>query len=384
ALPSLDDRRHYDPPMSPESDEDSGISSPPSPYNLTSNSGNKLINSARWIRKGKICAWGPTYEEVKTEQRARRRLKAALQELLPEAALEVGVPPPTNIVEAQAKREARKRKREETYIMPHLASPSPPVSTIKLAPLLALPQSYLDIMMNPSMRYSLGDDTVETGLQRTSGELLEGEKGLMQALGRLREVLRVVSKDVPIPDVPKTNGDSNGHIENGDTPQARTGTPGESAIPPLPHIGDTDNLWRVTQELLVNAPPPAISFTVTQAGTAGPPIGPQPVPTPVQRLFTAPTGITLNAIPPENHVGFKWPPSHPHYPQHVKYNLDLVHQCRAVDDALERIAELLTDCIEYKERLEEARNRVADIARARKKVWSVVKERAGWELDRLG
>jgi len=43
---------------------------------------------------------------------------------------------------------------------------------------------------------------------------------------------------------------------------------------------------------------------------------------------------------------------------------------------------LLADCNEYKERLEEARDRVADVARARKKVWSVVKERAGQELDR--
>lgn len=104
--------------------------------------------------------------------------------------------------------------------------------------------------------------------------------------------------------------------------------------------------------------------------------------TPIHHLFTCRNGITVNAIPHPSHPCYAYPPSHQAYPQPVKYNLDLANQCRAVDDALERIAELLADCNEYKERLEEARDRVADVARARKKVWAVVKERAGQELDR--
>ncbi|RZK21275.1 MAG: hypothetical protein EOO43_10690 [Flavobacterium sp.] len=56
-------------------------------------------------------------------------------------------------------------------------------------------------------------------------------------------------------------------------------------------------------------------------------------------------------------------------------------QTKAVDDALERIMELLVDCNEYKERLEETRDRVADIARVRKRVWSTVKQRTAAELD---
>jgi hypothetical protein len=43
--------------------------------------------------------------------------------------------------------------------------------------------------------------------------------------------------------------------------------------------------------------------------------------------------------------------------------------------------ELLVDCNEYKERLEETRDRVADIARVRKRVWSVIKDRTGRELE---
>jgi hypothetical protein len=56
-------------------------------------------------------------------------------------------------------------------------------------------------------------------------------------------------------------------------------------------------------------------------------------------------------------------------------------QIRAVDDALERIMELLVDCNEYKERLEETRDRVFDISRVRKRVWAAVKERTRTELE---
>ena len=337
-------------------------------------------------------------------------MKLCLQQFLPDAAADAGTVPPANIQQAEAKRENKKRKRQENakFVLPHLASPSPPTSTAKLAPTLALPQTYVDIMLSPAMRHSLGDDTVETGLQRTAAELLEGEKGLMQALGRWREVLRVRGRDVPenqavetTMNKPLANGNYlglNGHDDSEavdittdpkpeTTPQPTPQTNAEmQKIPPLPQISDTDNLWRVTQELLQAQPQPTIEFTITPVGASipTPTLSPQPVPTPVHRLFTHPQGLTINAKPHPNHPNFAYPPSHPGYPQPVRYNLDLANQCRAVDDALERIAELLADCNEYKERLEEARDRVADVARARKKVWTVVKERAGRELDRRG
>ncbi|KAK4686763.1 hypothetical protein P7C73_g3366, partial [Tremellales sp. Uapishka_1] len=402
ALPSMDSNAYYDPPSSPSSSSISGFDSPPaSPHDLRTNSGNKLISSARWIRRGKMWAWGPSYEDAKSDQLVRKRLKLCLEQFLPDAAADVGVAPPSNIVEEEAKRKSRKRKRAEDkeFVLPHLTSPSPPLSTTRLAPMLAIPQSYLEIMTSPSMRHSLGDDGMESGLQRTAAELLEGEKGLMQALGRLREVLRVRGRDVPEglsveppPPVPATslNGNHlglNGHV---DEPVKAEGLPSQTPaaegplIPALPHVSDTDNLWRVAQEILSNPqPPPTITFTVTPAGAAVPSSSSIiPTLTPVHRLFTCPTGITFNAIPNPLHPGFNYPSDSLIYPEHVKYNLDLPNQQRAVDDALERISELLADCNEYKERLEEARDRVADVARARKKVWSVVKERAGWELDR--
>ncbi|RSH83898.1 hypothetical protein EHS25_005142 [Saitozyma podzolica] len=370
-LPSLDQAGYYDLPSPASSSAyDSDASIPPPRYNIQTNSGNKLELSARWSRRGKLYAWGPSYDETRSEYRVRTRLKRCLEQFLPDAAADVGTSAPQNILDAAEKRRDRKRRKaeEQEYILPHLRSPSPPMSTTRLAPLLALPQSYTDVMLSPSMRHTLGDDTVETGLQRTAAELLEGEKGLMQALGRLKEVLRVRGRDVPNADgeAPIANGDvvANGHAEDevvqadstgaagaagaavasaadgtvSPAPKDGTGTGGR--IPPLPHISDTDNLWRVTQELLqVN---------------------------PLQLSHSLP-------LPPA--------PPHPHLPNPDAHaRAPSLHL--AVDDALERVAELLADCNEYKERLEEARDRVADVARARKKVWSVIKERAGLELDR--
>ena len=357
------------------------------------------------MRRGKICAWAPTYEDHKTDARVRKRLKLCLEAFLPDASAEVGTVPPQNILDAEAKRESKKRKREEeeSYRLPHLASPSPPMSTMKLAPMLALPRTYVDIMTNPALRYSLADDTMESGLQRTASELLEGEKGLMQSLGRLREVLRVRERDVlearPAPTAARHEGEgvgglsshaeTNGHANgasNGDTDakKIKQSVSPPPRIPPLPHVSDTDNLWRVTQELLQGQPQPTITFTPTDPASVDPSPEAEPTPTPVQRLFTIPAGLTINAVPSKSHPALRLPKNHQAYPVTVRYNLDMATQCRAVDDALERISELLADCMEYKERLEEARDRVADVSRARKKVWAVVKERAGRELDREG
>lgn len=415
-LPSNDSKNYYDP-VSPSSTDSSDEE--PSPV-LTTNSGNKLHPAARMIRRGKMTAWSPAYEQHKSDQRIRSRLRLCMEQFLPDAAKEVGTLPPPNVVKMEAKRADRKRKREEEaiYVLPHLRSPSPPMSTADLAPMMTLPKTYVDIMISPAMRHSLADDTVEQGLQRTASELLEGEKGLMQALGRLREVLRVRERDVPEgnqlapPSESKLNGDH--HIvglqgANGDnsqpaangalssrpastepgpsTPMSGTTSIGgrkDGKILPLPHISDVDNLWRVTQELLQGQPQPTVSFQATEPGAADPPTEPEPIPTPVQRLFTIPGGLTIKAVPSPSHPGLRLPVNHVSRPHTVKYNLDMTAQTRAVDDALERISELLADCTEYKQRLEEARDRVADVSRARKKVWAVVKERAARELDRDG
>ncbi|WVQ94207.1 hypothetical protein IAU59_001285 [Kwoniella sp. CBS 9459] len=404
SVPSMDKISYYDTPSSPSSSTEPEDAGGPMPRNILTNSGNKLNPSARFMRRGKMYAWAPQCEDLKSDQLARKRLKLCLEQLLPDAAAEVGAQPPRNILDADKERKKRKRKRghNDDLLLPHLRSPSPPVSIEQLTPLLALPRTYVDILTSPSMRHTLGDDSMETGLQRTAGELLEGEKPLMQALGRLKDIVRLLSRDVavapsslkPISPFIHENEDEAGLSEMKEALAAGSQRD-SSLIPPLPHISDTDNLWRVTQELLGPTPgsqhalpAPSLSYSVSQPDKVAPPPSTpenpvtQPVPTPLQRLFTCPEGITLHAVPHPLHPGLRYPKDHSLHPAEIKYNLDMTNQCRAVDDALERVAELLADCNEYKERLEEARDRVADVARARKKVWKVVKERGGWELDR--
>ncbi|RXK42625.1 hypothetical protein M231_00179 [Tremella mesenterica] len=394
-LPSMDSRAYYDIPSSPSTSSDDSDSPPPPPSNLLTNSGNKLIPGARFMRKGKLYAWSQDSEDTTKELRARKRLQNVLEQIMPEAATEVGAPIPQNSLDRKSKRDSKKRKRaeEKSFLLPHLVkSPSPPASTTKLAPLLAAPNSYLELMMNDALKHSLGDDTTERGLQRTTCELLEGERGLANSLGRLQEILRIRAREVnPGSEAGEENVvQPNGHhpaddaiMESADPAAAESNT----LVPPLPHISETDNLWRVTQELLQTQPQPEIQFTVTPPGAAGPSTTPGPTPdvtvTSLHRLFTCPSGLTLNSKPASNHPGLQFPTDHQMRPKHIKYNLNLGTQCRAVDDALERIMELFSDCKEYERRLEEARQRVADVARVRKRVWGVVKQRAQKEVDQI-
>ncbi|ODN73835.1 hypothetical protein L202_07359 [Cryptococcus amylolentus CBS 6039] len=386
SLPSMDKPSYYDPPSSP--DASSSRSASPPPPDISTNSGNKLVSGAQFARRGKMYAWGPSFEAAKTDQHARKRLKLCLEQFMPGAAAECNAEVPANIVSAEEERGHRKRKRNEEreFILPHLRSPSPPISTARLTSLLALPQNYTDVLLNPAMRHSLGEDGMEQGLQRTAGELLEGEKPLLQALGRLRDVIRVLNRDVPEA-APSTQNGVTEEVNGHDTLSQSY----PHHIPPLPNISETDNLWRVTQELLSQSgsaqtlPPPTLAYTSTQPGAAAPTPNPtsepEPEVTPLQRLFTCPTGITLHAVPNPGHPGYNYPQGHTLHPQTIKYNIDMRNQCRAVDDAWERISELLADCNEYRERLEEARDRVADVARVKKKVWRTVKERAAAEME---
>lgn len=294
-----------------------------------------------------------------------------MEQFMPEAATEVDAKLPNNVTEMTKDRDKiiKEEADDKKWRLQHLRSPSPPLSTEELAPMLAIPQTYVDIMMSPSFRHTLGDDSMEQALQRTAGDLLESEKPLLQVLGRLKDTLRLVERDVP--PVKVDLDDKSDSITNGRRDLAQ-----------LPHISDTDNLWRVTQQM--HQPNPrTITYSLTKPGDIALPPNQADIDkiklTPTQRLFTNPHGMTLIAtdIPGTIHSPGEGPGGTPE-----KYNIDLGNQVIAVDDAMERISELLADCNEYKTRLEEARDRIADVARARKTVWNVIKERAGWELDK--
>lgn len=467
----MNDLNAYYSPCSPASSSRDSLSPPPPGASLLSNNNAKRLASARFIRKGKMCAWGPGYEEAEATSRVRKRLKISIDSLLPEAALEAGAPPP-NDERARARAAKRRRERAEarqSLVLPHLRSPSPPLSTTRLAPLLALPRSFVDIAISPAMRHTLGEDGVEVGLMKTAGELLEGEKGLIQALGRLREVLRVgerellqrdaaeleppvrehtpevqpdveqdASLDVPSPkavqpldEVEMANGEraspkAEEHQPAPSAPETAeqpselveapvadpspttapagdavapapeavaeaegvvmtpAAEPQETGIPVLPTYVETDNLFRVTTDLLATFPHSQLTYTPATAPPAGPPspgaTSAPPTLTPLQKLFVSDKGLILNLTPHPQHPSFAYHPSHPAYPQVQRFHLDPAAQAKATDEAFERIAELLADCGEYAERLEEARERVADVARARKRIWGVVRRRADAEI----
>lgn len=395
-LPSLDQMAYYDkPPVYLDSSEDEGFApAGPSKTNLH----NKLNRNAQFMRHGKLAAWTPFYEDVQTDRHARKRLAACLDQFMPDAAAEVGAEVPANIAASNERRRKRRKQKEEDrkYILPHLRSPSPPMSSEQLAPMLALPESYLDIMMSPAMRHALGNDTVEQGLQRTASDLLESEKPIMQALGRMRDILRLRQRDVQPLLKPRWE---EGRGRGADRVNCYPFVPNAKHIYDLPIKHETDNLWHIAQELNGNRGfgPVTISYTATDPrvvaeeslpplreptttgnGTGGNP-NTDPAETnqiainvtPVQALFVVPEGITLSATQKETGRTVR------------QYNIKLAQQVNSVDDAMERMAEVLADLSEYKERLEEARERVADVARARKKIWEVIKTRAGKELDEL-
>ena len=406
----MDSSRYYDPPSPSSSESEAEGSSSPALGTMITNSENKLHYSARFIRKGKIYPWGPAFEDGKSDNHARKRLKRTLEAVFPDAASEVGTVPPSNIVSAEARREAKRARKQAdaVYRLPHLRSPSPPTATAKLAPRLALPQTYTEVMMNNAMRHTFANDKSDRMLSHSASELMDSEKGLRQALGRLREVLRVRERDVVFgekagsSDNQKDDAAETSNVKTeADAPKSEmlrnTALTRDGFIPALPRIADTDNLWRVTQELIGSTyPHPHVVFTITEPATVAPsaparavfptPDVPEPEPaktviTPVQRLFTDPAGLTLSAEHNPSNAALSHPRDHPDYPVTTRYNLDVPAQTKAVDDALERIMELLVDCNEYKERLEETRDRVADIARVRKRVWGTIKHRTAGELD---
>ncbi|KAI9462361.1 hypothetical protein BJY52DRAFT_1221991 [Lactarius psammicola] len=139
------------------------------------NWGRKAAKGARWLRKGKLAAWGPGMEEWEADERARKRIRS----LLP---LDNRSPSPP--------------------ILPHLRSPSPPL----IAPYVALPAhhlNYTSFVMDRSVTHSFRSPMLED-LERATNGLIEGEAGMKRAFGRLWEVLskdpdQVRPKDVVIP-----------------------------------------------------------------------------------------------------------------------------------------------------------------------------------------
>lgn len=98
--------------------------------------------------------------------------------------------------------------------------------------------------------------------------------------------------------------------------------------------------------------------------------------TPLQKLFVTTTGLNTTIGPSPNDPRLHLPLTHPGYPHTTCVRLTPETQKQSVISSLEKIKELATDCQEYIHRLEEIRERLANVGRARKKVWQVIRERA--------
>lgn len=105
--------------------------------------------------------------------------------------------------------------------------------------------------------------------------------------------------------------------------------------------------------------------------------------TPLQQIFVTPQGLDTTIGPGPSDPRLQLPPTHPGYPHTTEVRLTPLTQKVTVTAALEKIYELSSDVSEYVARLQEIRERIANIARARRRVWQVVRERAVVENGEL-
>ncbi|KAI0001827.1 hypothetical protein BJV77DRAFT_969883, partial [Russula vinacea] len=137
------------------------------------NWGRKTAKGARWLRKGKLAAWGPGMEEWEMNE--------------PESVLDLYFP--------------RQSFPITTRITPSTVTLSP-----LIAPYVTLPAQHLNytsFVMDRGVTHSFRSPLLED-LERATNGLIEGEAGMKRAFGRLWEVLskdpdQVHLKDAVIP-----------------------------------------------------------------------------------------------------------------------------------------------------------------------------------------
>jgi len=154
-LPLGDQNTWYYPSQGHESDDDLlsvGVNG--------GNWGKKSVKGARWVRRGKMTAWGPGMEDWEADERARKRIKL----LLPP---ERHSPPPPSL--------------------PHLRSPSPPLVS-PYPPPTTHHLSYSSFVMDKAVTHSFRSSLLDELEQATNG-LIEGESTLRRALGRLWQAI---------------------------------------------------------------------------------------------------------------------------------------------------------------------------------------------------
>jgi hypothetical protein len=154
-LPLSDHNIWYYPSHGHESDEEE--------LNVSSaggNWGNKATRGARWVRRGKIAAWGPGIDDWKAEERARKRVKL----LMPQP-----------------------RRSPSPPSLPHLRSPSPPLVS-PYPPATTQHLSYSSFVMDKAVTHSFRSNLL-IELEHMTNGLIEGEATMRRALGKLWQVI---------------------------------------------------------------------------------------------------------------------------------------------------------------------------------------------------
>lgn len=123
------------------------------------NWGNKTRKGSRWVRKGKLAAWGPGMDDWEAEDRARKRIKC----LLPE------------------------RRSPSPPCLPHMRSPSPPL-VAPYPPPISQHFSFASFVMDKAVTHSFRSNLLDE-LEYATNSLIEGEAVMRRALGRLWQVI---------------------------------------------------------------------------------------------------------------------------------------------------------------------------------------------------
>ncbi|KZT19389.1 hypothetical protein NEOLEDRAFT_1102312 [Neolentinus lepideus HHB14362 ss-1] len=190
SVPSNDHNSWYFPCHGYDSDEEERVSS------VQGNWGLKHTKNSRWMRRGKMVAWGPGMDDWEAEERARKRVKY----MLSRTQLDRSPSPPS---------------------LPHLRSPSPPLRAPYPAP-EKQHLSYASFVMDKGVTHSFRSSLLED-LEQATNNLIQGEGDMRRALGRLWQVM---SEDPDkrqnrVPLVPKPEPQDEPGDEDQDTMERR-------------------------------------------------------------------------------------------------------------------------------------------------------------------
>jgi hypothetical protein len=400
------------------------IDLPPLVSRPQGNRNRKLERGARFLRKGKMYGWSPSWEEAVTQKRVKKRLREALKLVMPASAADLGLPFDPRELEPQDDKDSTASSPTSTDLADSL---DPPLTAEDVAPSLALPvpTTYLDLALSPAMKYTFGQAFKEKALMRTVGDLIEGEMGLLNVLGELKQDVHVtlqtevdameaerVAKsfkkyeeeqrsdeegtedEAGKDEMPTSSERDEPHQPNGELADAEMKdrsavSPAEEDVKPTvakdrASAAPFTKLAQDSTILLHGEPfyvPPGSAVTYERANPTDEDedvvdMYPDVELTPLQKLFVTAEGLIATINPPPGDPRASLPPNHPQYLGPQKVRLTAETQKLSVIAALEKVKELTSDCNEYVKRLEEIRERISNLGRARRKVWNVVRERA--------